>query len=327
MAIFIVMFVVLVDPGAVKSENLFANEFGDEDTYEESTVTVLRNLGIIIGMVILSTIGLVICFYFRCYKVLKVWLMIPTIFFLTFVLAIYVEVILKAFNLGFDLITFALFDWNIFVTGMLALHWKGPTKLKRFYLILIAGLGSFYILKLLPKISAWIVLIGLSIWDLFAVLCKYGPLKILLKLHRKRQKANPKDKDGLNILSNLTYGASALCFRVLNVHTQFRPECFVIDKRASPSSRDISKNEKRAYDGEIQNFCLNQNPVHNVDSTIDAEEAPQKDQVINDNRSRRTSGENMSKDDDQDQEKMRLGLGDFVFLLPFNGSINSRKRF
>ena len=67
----------------------------------------------------------------------------------------------------------------------MAIFWYAPPLLNKMYLIIISTLMAIFFTRL-PEWTTWMILLTVAIYDLFAVLCPGGPLKLLVELAQVR---------------------------------------------------------------------------------------------------------------------------------------------
>uniref|UniRef100_A0A914ICU0 Presenilin n=1 Tax=Globodera rostochiensis TaxID=31243 RepID=A0A914ICU0_GLORO len=196
---------------AVKTVGFFSEKDGHylpytpfhSDTEDTGTLLVqsIGNALVMLAFVVIVTVMLVLLYYYRFYKVIYGWLVLSTVGLLTTFSFTFVYEVFKNYNIPLDYLSLIFFLWNWSMVGMVCIHWKGPLMLQQFYLIFVSALMALLFIKYLPDWSVWTVLAMLSIWDLVAVLCPKGPLRILVETTQERNEA---------ILPALVYSSTVL---------------------------------------------------------------------------------------------------------------------
>nr|KAJ3420009.1 Presenilin-2 [Polyrhizophydium stewartii] len=93
-------------------------------------------------------------------------------------------------NAALDWISFAFFTWNLVAVGLAVIFWKGPLIVQQGYLVVMSSMMAFS-LSAQPDLVTWILLALLAIWDLIAVLCPFGPLRMLLESSQQQGQEIP----------------------------------------------------------------------------------------------------------------------------------------
>jgi len=163
----------------------------------------------------------VILYKYRCLKVIYAWLLFSTGALLAIFGGYVMYLILVAENHALDYISFAFIMWNYSVVGIVAIFWHAPMKVNQAYLIMISGLLAIYFTRL-PEWTTWGILAIVAVYDLFAVLCPRGPLKVLVETAQERKEPIPA----------LLYNASVFMMNASDNDIERAPEGHADDKKS-----------------------------------------------------------------------------------------------
>ncbi|CAG2100225.1 unnamed protein product [Medioppia subpectinata] len=179
----------------VFSTGKLSRTFGEKLNWEKEgsssgsklgTALIAAAIFVVLMAIITFVMALIIIYNFMvCVKVFFIFAFV--IYFGLFS-AGYVYIALDEYNVPMDWITVGVFIWNYTAVGIVIFFIAGPKLLKQTYLILLSANVALILILVLPEWTTWLLLGLMSIWDLYAVLHKTGPLnKMLSALEDKKQ--------------------------------------------------------------------------------------------------------------------------------------------
>ncbi|XP_016970047.1 presenilin homolog isoform X3 [Drosophila rhopaloa] len=285
----------------------------------------LANSLILMSVVVVMTILLIVLYKKRCYRIIHGWLILSSFMLLFIFTYLYLEELLRAYNIPMDYPTAVLIMWNFGVVGMMAIHWQGPLRLQQGYLIFVAALMALVFIKYLPEWTAWAVLAAISIWDLIAVLSPRGPLRILVETAQERNE---------QIFPALIYSSTVVYALVGTVTPQ------QADATSSPSSSNsttttratqnsLASPEAAAVSGSrsAEAAGFTQEWSNNLSERVARRQievqSTQSGSAQRSNEYRTVTAPDPNHPDGQEERGIKLGLGDFIFYSVLVGKASS----
>ncbi|XP_056021434.1 presenilin-1-like [Ostrea edulis] len=302
-----------------KGGYLVYTPFHDGDKADADTGTKvwqsLANALILLAVICVMTIVLLLLYKFKCYKVIHGWLIMSSLMLLFLFSYIYLGVVLQAYNVAMDYITVALLMWNFGVVGMICIHWKGPLFLQQAYLIVISALMALIFIKYLPDWTTWVVLGVMVVWDLVAVLCPKGPLRILVETAQERNEP---------IFPALIY-SSTMIWSVVGM-AEDGSDKKKKKKKSKKKAPAASAEPNHLEEEEDGGFPEERPPRHLSQSSEETARAVRAARTLgdSDNGQRGNTQRNQNTEEEDEEERgVKLGLGDFIFYGVLVGKASS----
>ncbi|RKP11064.1 Presenilin-domain-containing protein [Thamnocephalis sphaerospora] len=300
-------------------------QFTDTSTTSEKFFGSLANAGIIVGQIIVMTIIIMVLFKYGCFKILFGFFMVVVVLLLGFMGYLLLGGILQVLSIPMDYITLVFGLWNFALVGLISVFWsKGPMKMQQAYLTIMSSLMA-YSLTGLAEWTTWLLLGLLSIWgkcwranaaaadqclhnmlvlavDLIAVLCPFGPLKMLIDSTKTQSKNVPA----------LLYAVNAVWLMAFDERDYGGAAAQENTQQSAPSAYHTSA-EHIALETRSEMRSTGDHPPPMPRSTS-ARVADSSTAAANAQRSAAPGNDSADMDQEEEEEAgLKLGLGDFVF--------------
>ncbi|KAK4520393.1 mitochondral 37S ribosomal protein S27 [Mucor velutinosus] len=301
-----------------------------------SIANSFTNAAIIIGQIIGVTILIVFLFKKGWIKVLIGFFMVIVLLLLGFMTYLLLLNLIQVFLIALDYITLVFALWNFAVVGLVSIFWRGPLWLQQSYLTIMSSLMAFSLTGL-EQWTTWILLGLLAIWDLIAVLCPFGPLRLLIESSRNQQREVPALLYSVNAvwfmmasndhfrLSNSMLGTITPAESTTTTHETVSSSSNnnrLSVQHHSPSSF-IQHNFRKSHDGfmrlpddshvTIDSHSGNSNPFATQTTLNVPAESANRPSTPRQEETARKPAEPENDEEDAERSGLKLGLGDFVF--------------
>merc|ERR1719402_1542336 len=272
----------------------------------------LANAGIMLGVIAVMTGLLVLAYKYRCTKLIHGWLFMSSLMLLFLFSYLYLAEVLKAYNLPMDYITLALLIWNFGMVGMISIYWKAPLLLQQAYLIFISALMALIFIKYLPDWTTWAVLGVISLWDLFAVLAPFGPLRILVETAQER---NEQIFRALIYSSGVVYALAGMADNERGEEGPVPPRR---QGRTGVARSDMVDGFGENWRSEAEDRERRRGPVREENTTSSTRR-----EVIREPTGLAPGLAGQEMEEDEEDRGVKLGLGDFIFYSILVGKASS----
>lgn len=166
------------------------SETSSDSSWDKFRGALLNSL-VFVAVVTAVTFILVLLFYLRCTKFLKIYMGFSAFVVLGFMGGEIALFLFEKFSFPIDCVTFLVVLYNFAVVGVLAVFIsKMAIFVTQAYLVVIGMLVAYWF-TLLPEWTTWVLLVAMALYDLAAVLLPVGPLRLLVELAISRDEDIP----------------------------------------------------------------------------------------------------------------------------------------
>ncbi|PKU66463.1 presenilin-like protein At1g08700 [Dendrobium catenatum] len=271
----------------------------------------LLNAAVFVVLVAAVTFLLVILYYYNFTGFLKAYMRFSAFFVLASMGGSILFSLFRRFSLSLDAPSAILLLLNFSVIGVLSIFSPAvPIVVRQSYMVALAIIVAAWFTKL-PEWTTWTLLLALAAYDLAAVLCPRGPLRILVDLASSRDEELPAlVYEARPTASNHSVSSSPFPAASVELQPQYPVN---LNPNANPnsepspnsSSNDSSPGPNQADDSVVEIESLAEETLPLVPAATSITQLGS------------THGDPISSVEQDDifetSRGIRLGLGDFVF--------------
>ncbi|CAM9885044.1 unnamed protein product, partial [Chrysoparadoxa australica] len=182
-----------------QSAGLSVYEFyseSDADSDEGISLTFgksIVNASLIVAVLGCGTFGIVLLYKLKYMKCLRGYMIMSSTMLLGYLGGLVWRTAVEKWGLAVDYLTFVIACWNFAVVGVIAIFRSGkgvPPSVTQGYLIFTSVIMAWQLSRF-DEWTGWSLLVCLSLYDLFAVLSPYGPLRALVSLMQEYEEPLP----------------------------------------------------------------------------------------------------------------------------------------
>lgn len=150
----------------------------------------LLNALVIVAVIAVMTFLIVVLYKCGCAKILVGWFVITSILVFFGMLWVWIDLICTRYQIPYDYITISVLLWNFGTGGLVSVFYHGNKKIGQVYLVMLSVIMGWMLTRL-PEWSTWTILVAVAVYDILAVLCPGGPLRLLVQAAQERKEPIP----------------------------------------------------------------------------------------------------------------------------------------
>ncbi|KAJ4787308.1 Presenilin [Rhynchospora pubera] len=163
----------------------------DSDSPSHKLLGAVLDAAAFVALIAAATFVLVLLYYYNFTSFLKNYLRFSVFFVLFSMGGSIMASLLQHFSIPLDAPTSFILLFNFAILGVLSVFSPAvPILLRQSYMVSVAVIVAVWFARL-PEWTTWVLLIALALYDLAAVLCPHGPLRILVELASSRDEELP----------------------------------------------------------------------------------------------------------------------------------------